>query len=152
MEYTISILETAKGNLELVREYSEGDEKELIKGRLKELHGVISTLSYAAYNTRERKIDIKDIQETVSDYFNISVDRLLSRTREIPIVQPRQLSMFLTRKYTLLTYDEIGEQTGNKDHATVLHACRVIRDIVYTDKAFSGHVYEITKRIKDLKQ
>ncbi len=97
-------------------------------------------------NTREISIDY--IQKIVCDYFDISIDTLNSKTRKREIVQARQLSMFFSKKLTKSSLAAIGLHCGNKDHATVLHACRTVNNLIETDKQFKVYVEEIEKKIK----
>jgi chromosomal replication initiator protein len=97
-------------------------------------------------NTREISIDY--IQKIVCDYFDISIDTLNSKTRKREIVQARQLSMFFSKKLTKSSLAAIGLHCGNKDHATVLHACRTVNNLIETDKQFKVYVDEIEKKIK----
>jgi chromosomal replication initiator protein len=96
-------------------------------------------------NTRE--ITIEYIQKVVCDYFNISVEKMLSKTRKGEIVVARHISMYLARKLTKNPLVTIGAKCGNKDHATVLHACKSISNSCDTNKAFRHDVEEIEKRI-----
>lgn len=97
-------------------------------------------------NTREISIDY--IQKVVCDYFDISLDSLNSKTRKREIVQARQLSMFFSKKLTKASLASIGLHCGNKDHATVLHACRTVNNLIETDKQFKVYVDELEKKIK----
>lgn len=97
-------------------------------------------------NTR-REISIDYIQKVVCDYFNIGLDQINSKTRKREIVQARQLSMFFSKKLTKSSLATIGLHCGNKDHATVLHACRTVNNLIETDKQFRTYVDEIEKRI-----
>jgi chromosomal replication initiator protein len=97
-------------------------------------------------NTREISIDY--IQKIVCDYFDISIDILNSKTRKREIVQARQLSMFFSKKLTKSSLAAIGLHCGNKDHATVLHACRTVNNLIETDKQFKVYVDDIEKKIK----
>ncbi|NWJ50871.1 MAG: chromosomal replication initiator protein DnaA [Bacteroidetes bacterium] len=101
---------------------------------------------YVKYNSREISIDY--IQKIVCDYFNIPVDALNSKTRKREIVQARQLSMFFSKKHTKSSLASIGLHCGNKDHATVLHACKTVLNLIETDKQFKSYVDEIDKKIK----
>jgi chromosomal replication initiator protein len=96
----------------------------------------------------EREISIDFIQKIVCDYFEIPVDALNSKTRKRDIVQARQLSMYYSKKHTKASLTTIGLHCGNKDHATVLHACRTVNNLIETDKQFRTYVEEIEKRIK----
>jgi chromosomal replication initiator protein len=101
---------------------------------------------YVKYNSREISIDY--IQKIVCDYFNIPVDALNSKTRKREIVQARQLSMFFSKRHTKSSLASIGLHCGNKDHATVLHACKTVLNLIQTDKQFKSYVDELDKKIK----
>ncbi len=95
-----------------------------------------------------RDISIDYIQKIISDYFNIPVEMIVSKTRKREIVQARQLAMFFSKKYTKSSLATIGLHCGNKDHATVLHACKTVSNLVDTDKQFNSYVSELDKKIK----
>jgi chromosomal replication initiator protein len=95
-----------------------------------------------------REISIDFIQKIVCDYFDIPVDSINSKTRKRDIVQARQLAMYYSKKHTKASLATIGLHCGNKDHATVLHACRTVNNLIETDKQFRTYVEEIEKRIK----
>jgi chromosomal replication initiator protein len=97
-------------------------------------------------NSREISIDY--IQKVVCDYFDINIDMLNSKTRKREIVQARQLSMFFAKRMTKASLASIGLHCGNKDHATVLHACRTVNNLIETDKQFKTYVDELEKKIK----
>ena len=97
-------------------------------------------------NSREISIDY--IQKTVCDYFDIQIDLLNSKTRKREIVQARQLSMYFAKKMTKASLASIGMHCGNKDHATVLHACRTVNNLVETDKQFKNYVEDLEKKLK----
>lgn len=95
-----------------------------------------------------REISIDYIQKVVSDYFDIPVDIINSKTRKREIVQARQIAMYFSKKYTSSSLAAIGVHCGNKDHATVLHACRVVNNLLDTDKQYRSYVGDIEKKIK----
>lgn len=95
-----------------------------------------------------REISIDYIQKVVCDYFDMSLEAINSKTRKREIVQARQLAMFFSKKHTKNSLATIGLHCGNKDHATVLHACRTVNNLVETDKQFRGYVEEINKKLK----
>ncbi len=95
-----------------------------------------------------REISIDYIQKVVCDYFGITVDLMNSKTRKREIVQARQMAMFFSKKLTKNSLANIGIACGNKDHATVLHACRTVNNLLETDKQFKIHVDEIDKKLK----
>lgn len=89
-------------------------------------------------------LDIDKVQNTVCEYFNITREQMLAKTRKREIVQARQIAMFLSRNLldncSLAT---IGAKIGGKDHTTVLHACNTVSDLISTDKLFRKYVSDI---------
>lgn len=98
--------------------------------------------------TNSKEISIDYIEKVICDYFNISLDQLNSKTRKREIVQARQLAMYFAKKLTKASLANIGMHCGNKDHATVLHACRTVNNLIDTDKHFRIYVEELDKKIK----
>ncbi len=96
----------------------------------------------------ETLVDVDDIQETVSDYFNVPVEELKAKTRRKEIVVPRQIAMFIAREYTKNNLKQIGQAFGGRDHATVLHAIDSVKDLLNQDPSFKRSVDEITKRLQ----
>ncbi|OQX80440.1 MAG: chromosomal replication initiation protein DnaA [Bacteroidetes bacterium 4484_249] len=94
-----------------------------------------------------REISIDYIQKVVCDYFDMPLEAIQSKTRKREIVQARQLAMFFSKKLTKASLATIGLHCGNKDHATVLHACRTVNNLVETDKQFRNYVEELDKKI-----
>lgn len=78
-------------------------------------------------------ITLSNIQKTVADYYQISLPNLLSTSRSRSLARPRQLAMALAKEITDHSLPEIGRAFGGRDHTTVLHACRTIRDLTHTD-------------------
>ncbi len=95
-----------------------------------------------------REISIDYIQKVVCDYFSMPLDLINSKTRKREIVQARQLAMFFSKKHTKSSLATIGLHCGNKDHATVLHACRTVNNLLETDKQFRVYVEDIDKKLK----
>ena len=94
-----------------------------------------------------REISFDFIQKVVSDYFNLPLDLLKSKTRKREVVQARQIAMFFAKSMTKSSLASIGLQCGGKDHATVLHACRTVNNLLETDKKFRVYIDEIEKKI-----
>ena len=82
---------------------------------------------------QEKQISIDNIQQTVAEYYKIRVADLLSRRRTRDIARPRQLAMSFAKEFTNLSLPQIGDKFGGRDHTTVLHACRKIKDLIETD-------------------
>lgn len=84
---------------------------------------------------KKKQITLEKIQNLVSSYFKIDIDQIQSKSRKQEIVQARQIAMFLSKKYTDFSYSFIGKQIGNRNTATVLHACKSIQNNL-NDKRF----------------
>ncbi len=78
---------------------------------------------------QERLVTIENIQKTVAEYYKIRVADLLSRRRSRSITRPRQVAMALAKELTNHSLPEIGDAFGGRDHTTVLHACRVVKEL-----------------------
>jgi len=137
-----------------------------IKSNVRELEGaIISLIAQSSFNKKEitidlarlivekfvkntkREVSIDYIQKIVSDYFQMDVDTLQSKTRKRHIVQARQLAMFFAKKFTKASLASIGSQIGKRDHATVLHACKTVDNLSSTDKQFRKYVEDIGKKL-----
>jgi chromosomal replication initiator protein len=78
---------------------------------------------------QERMVTVENIQKTVAEYFKIRVADLHSKRRSRSITRPRQVAMALAKELTNHSLPEIGDAFGGRDHTTVLHACRVVKDL-----------------------
>ena len=78
---------------------------------------------------QDRLVTIENIQKTVAEYYKIRVADLLSKRRSRSIARPRQVAMALSKELTSHSLPEIGDAFGGRDHTTVLHACRVIKEL-----------------------
>ncbi len=136
-----------------------------IKTNIRELEGaIISLIAQSSFNKKEvtlelaqqvvekfvkntkREVSIDYIQKVVSDYFEMDVATLQSKTRKRHIVQARQLAMFFAKKFTKASLASIGSQIGKRDHATVLHACKTVDNLAETDKQFRKYIEDLTKK------
>ena len=98
----------------------------------------------------EKKTDVSIdlIVDTVCEYFNITRDILLSKSRKRQIVQARQIAMYECRNLIPnCSLSTIGSELGGKDHATVLHACTTVQDLMSTDKTFRQYVTDIENMV-----
>lgn len=75
-------------------------------------------------------VTIENIQRTVAEYYKIKVADLLSKRRSRSIARPRQIAMTLSKELTNHSLPEIGDAFGGRDHTTVLHACRKIKELL----------------------
>ncbi len=95
----------------------------------------------------QKEITIDHIIEVVCEHMSIDRERLNSseRTREVAIA--RQLAMYLAKQHTKSPLTAIGNAIGGRNHATVLHSCKTISNLMETDKAFRRQVEEIEKLV-----
>ncbi len=82
---------------------------------------------------QDKLVTIENIQKTVADYYKIPVSDLLSNSRLRILSRPRQMAMALTKELTDLSLLDIGEAFGGRDHTTVLHACRKVRELQHRE-------------------
>ena len=82
---------------------------------------------------QERAVSLPNIQKTVADYYQLRVADLLSKKRTRSLARPRQVAMALAKELTEHSLPEIGDSFGGRDHTTVLHACRLIKELIATD-------------------
>jgi chromosomal replication initiator protein len=119
-----------------------------IRSNVRELEGALkNVLAFARFSGREltvevakealkdllsthnRQITIDNIQKTVAEFYKIKVSDLHAKKRSRNIARPRQMAMALAKELTEMSLPEIGDAFGNRDHTTVLHACRTIASL-----------------------
>ena len=88
-------------------------------------------------------VTIDDIIKKVTDYYNVDINSISTRSRKREVVLVRQVSMYLAKKYLDLSTSKIGQYVGGRDHATVLHACKTITNLAETDKQFRYELNQI---------
>jgi len=127
-----------------------------IRSNVRELEGALKkVLAFARFTGRElsldlakealrdilnlnsRQVSVEGIQKTVSEYFKIKVSDMHSKKRSRNLARPRQVAMALAKDLTQMSLPEIGEAFGNRDHTTVLHACRTIASLRKHDSALN---------------
>lgn len=91
---------------------------------------------------------VEKIRDMVCDYFSLSVEAISTRSRKREVVQARQIAMYLSKRLTKNSLSSIGALIGQRDHATVLHACKIVNDLMEIDKNFRSSVQDIEKRLK----
>jgi len=113
---------------------SSGDIKNLLKNMIRvqtfaslsDEPVTISTVRTLMRDRNRSEITLEDIMTTTAGYFNISMSDLLSNKKNRIYSYPRQLAMYLARKFTNLSFKEIGNSFNHKDHSTVIHALRKV--------------------------
>ena len=91
---------------------------------------------------------VETIRDAVCEYFSLSVDAISTKSRKREVVQARQIAMYLSKQLTKSSLSCIGNTIGQRDHATVLHACKIVNDLMDCDKNFRTSVMEIEEKLK----
>jgi chromosomal replication initiator protein len=92
-------------------------------------------------------VNIDFIQKKVAEHFDIRVADMTSKRRPENIAFPRQIAMFLSRQMTESSLNTIGEAFGGRDHGTVLHACRLVKDRMEVDAQVRQAVHYLEKQL-----
>jgi chromosomal replication initiator protein len=88
--------------------------------------------------SQNKQVSIENIQKTVADFYRIKVTDLLSKKRNRVIARPRQIAMCLARELTQLSLPEIGTAFGDRDHTTVMYACKTIESLRNQDSVLNN--------------
>ncbi len=110
---------------------------------IKEVKNILNTYLSSPY----RKTSPQIILKNVADFYNISLNDLLKRSRKKEVVRPRQIAMFLLREETKLSFPEIGQKLGGRDHSTVIHAFEKIRREELADEPLKQELLLIKERV-----
>ncbi len=90
---------------------------------------------------------IQQIIEAVTRYYDIKLSDLMSKRRHKSVALPRQICMWLARKHTRFSLEEIGGYFGGRDHTTVMHAVRTVGSKTQADEALNGDVVRIEQML-----
>jgi len=110
---------------------------------IKEVKSILTTYLSSPY----RKTSPQVVLKSVADFYNISTTDLVKRSRKKEVVKPRQVAMFLLREETKLSFPEIGQKLGGRDHSTVIHACEKIRKEESIDELVKQELVLIRERV-----
>lgn len=138
-----------------------------IRSNVRELEGALKkVLAYSRFTARElsldlakealrdilhvvnRQISVEGIQKTVAEYFKIKVSDMHSKKRSRNVARPRQVAMALAKDLTQMSLPEIGDAFGNRDHTTVLHACRTIAALRLKDTEINRDFHVLEQTLK----
>ncbi len=137
-----------------------------VTSNIREMEGVLTSLiAHAAFGHSEINLELAEevvgifikskkpqftcdmIKQIVVDYFGLQPEDLESKSRKRAIVQARQIAMYLSKKFTKASLEQIGKKIGKKDHATVIYSLKVVNDLMDTDKKFRKIVSEIEEAL-----
>lgn len=99
-------------------------------------------------NSESKAISIDDIISTVCKHFGLDTSAIHTKSRKREVVQARQIAMYLAKQNTELSTSKIGTLIGNKDHATVLHACKTVKELKEVDKTFRAEIEELQDTLR----
>lgn len=95
----------------------------------------------------QREVTIENIQKTTCEHFNIKVGDLKAKRRTRSVALPRQVAMYLCRKYTSTSFPAIGEKFGGRDHSTVIHASKAIERRIKEDPHMQATIEKLEKTL-----
>ncbi|MCK5897191.1 MAG: chromosomal replication initiator protein DnaA [Cocleimonas sp.] len=120
-----------------VRDLEGALQKVVATLRLRQVNEITLDFAYDALQnqlpSKAQVITIDDIKKTVAQHYNIRISDLNSPARTRSIARPRQIAMSLSKELTRHSYPEIGDNFGGRDHSTVIHACKKVVELRYTD-------------------
>ena len=96
----------------------------------------------------QREVTIENIQKTICEHFNLKLGDLKSKRRTKNIALPRQMAMYLCRKYTSTSFPVIGDKFGGRDHSTVIHASKMIEQRIKSDPSVQLTIENLEKCLK----
>lgn len=92
-------------------------------------------------------LTIASIQEAVADHFNLNLDELLSYRRDVRIIIPRHVAIYLSKILTNKSFTEVGLRFGGMDHSTIIYAVRKISKLIETDNALADKITVIKGKL-----
>jgi chromosomal replication initiator protein len=138
-----------------------------VRSNVRELEGALkNVLAFATFNGKDltvevarealkdllsahnRQISIENIQRTVAEFYKIKVADLHAKKRNRNVARPRQMAMALAKELTEMSLPEIGDAFGNRDHTTVLHACRTITALRSKDTDLNRDFHVLEQTLK----
>ena len=136
-----------------------------IRSNVRELEGALkSVIAFARFSSKEitldstkealkdlvsaqnRQITVENIQKTVADFYKLKLSDLNSKKRTRNIARPRQIAMALARDLTQVSLPAIGDAFGNRDHTTVIHACKTITQLREKNQEIN-HEYHLLEQV-----
>ena len=119
-----------------------------LTGRKLDIECVENLLREVLHEEGNHTISIEKIQKKVAEHYDIRLADMTSKRRPENIAFPRQVAMFLSRQLTKRSLNSIGEAFGGRDHGTVLHACRLVKDRMETEQKVRQVVCYLEKQLQ----
>jgi len=92
-------------------------------------------------------ITLAYIVDIVADHYGLTPQEIYSKNRSRKIAYPRQIAIYLCRKFLSMSLTDIGRSIGDRDHSTVIHSCRTIEDDLKDDISLQNTIDVLTKKI-----
>ncbi len=140
-EHVVSNIRELEGSLTRVVAYSQ------LRRRPLTLDLTIETLSDLLPDVKKRDVTPQTIKNTVSEYYSISIENLLSERRDREIVMPRQVAMYLCHDMLGIPYKRVSALFERNDHTTAINACRRVEEMIENDESFASVIEDIKKRL-----
>ena len=140
-EHVVSNIRELEGSLTRVVAYSQ------LRRRPLTLDLTIETLSDLLPDVKKRDVTPQTIKNTVSEYYSISIENLLSERRDREIVMPRQVAMYLCHDMLGIPYKRVSALFERNDHTTAINACRRVEEMIENDESFAAVIEDIKKRL-----
>ncbi len=96
----------------------------------------------------DRRASVEEIQRKVSEHFNIRLSDMIGPKRVRTIARPRQIAMYLCKQMTARSLPDIGRRFGGRDHTTIMHGCRVIEDMIKSDRQIAEDVALLRRHLE----
>lgn len=91
----------------------------------------------------KRMVSVQDLVKIVSEFYGLSPENLIDKTRRKEVVKPRQIAMYILREDFNISFPTIGEKMGGRDHTTVIHSCEKVKKELKDDKQLEQQIEEI---------
>lgn len=140
-EHVVSNIRELEGSLTRVVAYSQ------LRRRPLTLDLTIEALRDLLPDVNKREITPQIIKSTVSEYYSISVDSLLSERRDREIVLPRQIAMYLCHNMLGIPYKRVSTLFDRNDHTTAINACKRVEALIHKDNSFESVIEDLKRRM-----
>jgi chromosomal replication initiator protein len=140
-EHVVSNIRELEGSLTRVVAYSQ------LKRRPLTLSLTVEALRDLLPDVKKKEITPQIIKNTVSEYYSISLESMLSERRDREIVLPRQVAMYLCHSMLGIPYKRVSTLFDRNDHTTSINACKRVEEMLSSDSSFASTLEDIKKRM-----
>jgi chromosomal replication initiator protein len=113
------------------------------------LNEIVELINDLISTNREKNLEPKQIISSVADFFEVDKKEITSRSRKKKLIKPRQVAIYLMRKHTKMSFPEIGQTIGGRDHSTVIYACEKIEKEIKENNILQDHLKFIQEKFSD---